>query len=89
MGFADQLTSESAAGTITDLDPRIVDMYLPGERPRRRDGRRRRVPPNLERTDSALPARSDDGQFDASRQRLTLVFWLIFGLFPTDTDPCP
>ena len=30
MGFADQLADESAAGTITDLDPRIVDMYLPG-----------------------------------------------------------
>ena len=30
MGFADQLAVESAAGTITDLDPRIVDMYLPG-----------------------------------------------------------
>lgn len=30
MGFADQLAKESAAGTITDLDPRSVDMYLPG-----------------------------------------------------------
>jgi len=29
-GFADQLADELAAGTICDLDPRIVDMYLPG-----------------------------------------------------------
>jgi SAM-dependent methyltransferase len=30
MGFADQLADESAAGTICDLDPRTVEMYLPG-----------------------------------------------------------
>lgn len=29
MGFADQLADELAAGTICDLDPRIVDVYLP------------------------------------------------------------
>jgi SAM-dependent methyltransferase len=30
MGFADQLADESASGTICDLDPRVVEMYLPG-----------------------------------------------------------
>ena len=30
MGFADQLAAELADGTITDVDPRIVDMYRPG-----------------------------------------------------------
>ena len=30
MGFAGQLAEQSAAGTITDVDPRTVDMYLPG-----------------------------------------------------------
>ena len=29
MGFADHLAAELAAGTIRDLDPRIVEMYLP------------------------------------------------------------
>jgi SAM-dependent methyltransferase len=29
MRFADQLADELAAGTIRDLDPKIVDMYLP------------------------------------------------------------
>jgi hypothetical protein len=29
MGFAGQLADELAAGTISELDPRIVDMYLP------------------------------------------------------------
>jgi SAM-dependent methyltransferase len=30
MGFAAQLADELARGTIRDLDPRIVEMYLPG-----------------------------------------------------------
>ena len=29
MGFADYFAAELAAGTIRDLDPRIVEMYLP------------------------------------------------------------
>jgi SAM-dependent methyltransferase len=29
MGFADHLAAEVAAGTIRDLEPRIVEMYLP------------------------------------------------------------
>jgi SAM-dependent methyltransferase len=29
VGFADQLADELAAGSIRDLDPKIVDMYLP------------------------------------------------------------
>ena len=30
MGFAGQLAAEAGRGTIRDVDPRIVEMYLPG-----------------------------------------------------------